>query len=384
MIILNELPFRFMESKGFRHCMLVACPRFRVPSRWTVARDCYQLYIDEKTHLKQFMKSSLTRVSLTTDTWTSLQMVNYMCLTAHFIDKDWKLNEKILNFCLIFSHKGEAIGEVIEKCLRDWGIDKIFTVTIDNASSNDVTIAYLRKKFNNARTSILGGKYLHLRCIAHIVNLIVCDGFKEMNEIIARVRGAIRYVRQSPSRLAKFKECIVNEHIQSKSLLCLYVSTRWNSTYLMLDAAHKFERAFDAFDDVDPYYRSELLMRDGVPDQNDWAIVRKFYLFLQQFYDLTVKVSGTSYVTSNTFLDDICDVYSTLREWQLNPDVELNAMAKRMKDKYDKYWGNIENMNMLVYIASFLDPSKKFPFVEYCFMKIYSSDEASLMIKKVQ
>ncbi|XP_022743828.1 zinc finger BED domain-containing protein RICESLEEPER 2-like [Durio zibethinus] len=255
---------------------------------------------------------------------------------------------------------------------------------VDNASSNDVAIAYLRKKFNNAGTSILGGKYLHLRCIAHIINLIVCDGLKEMNETIARVRGAIRYVRQSPSRLAKFKECIVNEHIQSKSLLCFDVSTRWNSTYLMLDAAQKFERAFDAFDDVDPYYRSELLMGDGVPDQNDWAIVRKFCLFLQQFYDLTVKVLGTSYVTSNTFFDDICDVYSTLREWQLNPNVELNAMAKRMKDKYDKYWENIEKMNMLVYIASLLDPSKKFPFVEYCVMKMYSSDEASLMIKKVQ
>ncbi|XP_022748818.1 zinc finger BED domain-containing protein RICESLEEPER 2-like [Durio zibethinus] len=231
MIILNELPFRFVESKGFRHCISVACPRFRVHHDGQLLGILYQLYIDEKTHLKQFMKSSFTRVSLTTDTWTSLQRVNYMCLTAHFIDKDWKLNKKILNFCPISSHKGEAIGKTVEKCLHDSGIDKIFTIAVDNASSNDVTIAYLRKKFNNAGTSILGGKYLHLRCIARIVNLIVCDGLKEMNETIARVKGTIRYMRQLPSRLAKFKE------------------------------SQKFERAFDAFDDVDPYYRASLMIK---------------------------------------------------------------------------------------------------------------------------
>ena len=30
-----------------------------------------------------------------------------------------------------------------------------------------------------------------------------------------------------------------------------------------------------------------------------------------------------------------------------------------MKDKFDKYWRNVEKMNMLLYIASILDPKKK-------------------------
>ena len=74
-------------------------------------------------------------------------------------------------------------------------------------------------------------------CIAHIVNLIVNEGLKEHQDSITRIRGAVKYVRQSPSRLQKFKKCVQIENIQSKSLLCLDVSTRWNSTYLMLDAA---------------------------------------------------------------------------------------------------------------------------------------------------
>ena len=65
-----------------------------------------------------------------------------------------------------------------------------------------------------------------MRCVAHIVNLIVTDGLKEMNKSVARVRGAVRYVRQSPSRLKRFKECVEVENIKSKSLSCLDVCTR--------------------------------------------------------------------------------------------------------------------------------------------------------------
>ena len=119
MVIVDELPFRFVDGKDFRNCMAAACPRFRLPSRWTIARDCYQIYVDEKVKLKQLLNASAFKVSLTTDTWTSLQRINYMCLTVHFIDKDWKLHKRIINFCPISSHKGEAIGKSIEKCLRD-------------------------------------------------------------------------------------------------------------------------------------------------------------------------------------------------------------------------------------------------------------------------
>ena len=68
-------------------------PRFRIPSRTTVMRDCLQLYMMEKEKLKNMFVSSSQRVCLTTDTWTSIQNLTYMSLTAHFIDKDWKLHK---------------------------------------------------------------------------------------------------------------------------------------------------------------------------------------------------------------------------------------------------------------------------------------------------
>ena len=153
--------------------------------------------------------------------------------------------------------------------MRDWGVDRVFIVTIDNASSSDVAVAYLKKKFNQVETSIVQGKYLHMRCIVHIINLIVSRRLKELKDSIACFRRGVKYARQSPSMLQKFKECVEIEKIQSKSLLCLDVSTRWNSTYLMLDAAQKFERVFERFDEMNPYFKGELIWGDGLLDNDD-------------------------------------------------------------------------------------------------------------------
>ena len=37
----------------------------------------------------------INMVSLTTDTWTSIQNMNYICVKAHYIDEGWELNKKI-------------------------------------------------------------------------------------------------------------------------------------------------------------------------------------------------------------------------------------------------------------------------------------------------
>ena len=40
-------------------------------------------------------------------------------------------------------HGGETIGRKFEMCLREWGVDGIFTLTVANASSNGTIIKFL-------------------------------------------------------------------------------------------------------------------------------------------------------------------------------------------------------------------------------------------------
>ena len=69
-----------------------------------------------------------------------------MCITVHFIDDEWRLHKKIISFVHVSSHRGEYIAKALERCLLEWGLMNIFSVTIDNASLNDTTIAYFKKK----------------------------------------------------------------------------------------------------------------------------------------------------------------------------------------------------------------------------------------------
>jgi hypothetical protein len=52
-------------------------------------------------------------------------------------------------------------------------LEKVFTITVDNSLASDGVVTYLAKISNKAKTSILEGKLLHMRCVVHIVNLIV-------------------------------------------------------------------------------------------------------------------------------------------------------------------------------------------------------------------
>ena len=96
MVIVDKLPFKFVEKEGFRNFMKVAQPHFKIPSRTTMTRDCFKLYDEEKQKLKRVFGEARQKVCLTTDTWTSLQQINYMCITAHWIDNEWIMHKRII------------------------------------------------------------------------------------------------------------------------------------------------------------------------------------------------------------------------------------------------------------------------------------------------
>ncbi|XP_050915051.1 zinc finger BED domain-containing protein RICESLEEPER 2-like [Lathyrus oleraceus] len=291
-VVLDKQPFSAVEGEGFKFYSKVMQPQFTIPSRRTVARDCFQLYLDEKQKLKAFFKSDCNRVALTTDCWTSIQNLNYLTLTAHFVDNEWKYQKRIISFTVIPNYKGETVGRKIEEVLRDWGIRNVSTITVDSATSNDVVVTYLKRKITNMNGLVGDGECFHMRCSAHILNLVVNEGLKDKHLSVTSVRDVVRFVKSSPHRETKFKECIKFAGITCKKLVCLDVSTCWNMTYLMLEVAEKFQLAFEKLEDEESSYR-EFFGKGNPPSNDDWDISRAFRVFLKLFYKAT-KTFSTS------------------------------------------------------------------------------------------
>jgi len=204
MIIVDELPFRFVEGEGFQDFMKTVKPRFSIPYCYTVMRDSVRLFMSEKEKLRAMFLTTDVRFCLTTDSWTSVQNHNYIYITAYFIDSNWNLHKRILNFCLLPNKKVKTIGQKIESYILEWGIGNIFTITVDNVSSNDTALDYLRKRTAHKIGTILENQFMRVRCCAHILNLIVSKGLKEVDESIVKVRSAVKYVKSSPQRFENF------------------------------------------------------------------------------------------------------------------------------------------------------------------------------------
>ncbi|GJT56771.1 zinc finger BED domain-containing protein RICESLEEPER 2-like protein [Tanacetum coccineum] len=149
----DELPFSFVERDGFRHYSRINQPLFDVPCRATTTTDCYKLYDEEKIKLLDVIQKNIGRLCLTTDSWTSLGKKSYMSLTGHFIDNEWKLKKKILNFCRLDGHSGVDIGKGVESCVNEWGIDAILSISVDNAMQDGIRV--IDKSIANIRIHAL-------------------------------------------------------------------------------------------------------------------------------------------------------------------------------------------------------------------------------------
>ncbi|KAL9660971.1 hypothetical protein QQ045_025790 [Rhodiola kirilowii] len=271
------------------------------------------------------------------------------------------------------------MGGVLEDCLTYWNLDrKLLTVTVDNASANDVLCAYISEMVSG-RGSITEGKYVHIRCMAHILNLIVQDGIKQCGVHVDKLRAVIKYVRGSPARLLGLKQQAEKFKVNCNICLRLDVCTRWNSTYEMLSSAIPYKAVLS---------RMEIPRLDdsnlGPLSSSDWSKIEVLASYLKEFYELTKRISGSHYITSNYMIFHISQVVKVLTKLAASDDPALRQMDGEMKKKCDKYWGSFDKLNMLIFVPTILDPYFKLKGVGYALQSMYPQDNVDNMLAKVK
>ena len=264
-------------------------------------------------------------------------------------------------------HTHEVIGDELYDSLVDWNIDeKVSTITLDNCSSNDATIPYLVRKIGKTKL-MADGKFLHMRCCAHILNLIVKDGLEKLKDAIENFHDSVAYWTATPKRVEKFEEIAKYVHVKIEKKIALDCKTRWNSTYIMLSTALPYKAVFMRASRVDRQYTC-------CPTEEEFQFAADVTARLKLFNDISVLFSGTDYVTANMFFYKICEVRSKIREWSSCGNPLIEEMSDNMEAKFRKYWTEIQG---LMGIATLLDPRFKHHMLLYCFevLQVTNSDE---------
>jgi hypothetical protein len=98
-------------------------PEVQFISADTISSDITKAFKHEQTLIQKKLQSTLGKISLTLDGWTSKNQIPFLGITAHWIDENWKLNQITLEFYhLEGSHSGENLAKALVKVLNEYGI----------------------------------------------------------------------------------------------------------------------------------------------------------------------------------------------------------------------------------------------------------------------
>lgn len=120
------------------------------------------------------------------------------------------------------------------KCLKDWHLEhKVFIITLDNAKNNNKMVGYLRTNLSERHLLLGNGAMLHMRCGAHVLNLIIKEGFKIIDSATTHIRESVKYIWSSQVCKQRFEEIIVQVGISCNKRPPLDIPTLWKSIFML-------------------------------------------------------------------------------------------------------------------------------------------------------
>jgi hypothetical protein len=247
-VIMHEYPFNIVEHDYFVEFIKSLRPSFTFKSRVTARKDIMDIYKEEKNKLYAYLKTVPCRFSATMDMWTSCQNKGYMCVTLHWIDDQWHIQKRIVGFFHVEGrHTGHKLAESFTEVMVNWFVEnKLFSLTLDNAAANLVAVTDIIKdlKENSSASLVCDGIFFHIRCACHILNLVARGGLAVISKALEKIKALVLTVKGSHLQWEELMKHASECGLDTSKGIQLDVSTRWNSTYMMLRDAMHYKPAF--------------------------------------------------------------------------------------------------------------------------------------------
>ncbi|CAG8761808.1 16027_t:CDS:2, partial [Rhizophagus irregularis] len=170
-----------------------------------------------------------------------------------------------------------------------------YAITTDNASNMNVFGQNFTQLLSDNHGNVLSRR---VRCAAHILNLVVRDGLDAVGKSIIKARKFAIAIRSSQVLFEELKKIF---ELKQRPFLVpeIDVSTRWNSTYIMIEKLRKIRELTDIL------VASNPLLKDISPNDEDWKELDSLVTLLEPVYQATNLLSASNHPT----FEDLCTVF---------------------------------------------------------------------------
>ncbi|XP_076842109.1 zinc finger BED domain-containing protein 4-like [Brachyhypopomus gauderio] len=293
--------------------------------------------------------------------WTSINMEAYLAVTCHYVDSE---NHTLCTSMLgvehfPLQHTAENMAQVKSNLIEEWAIADKVTCLVTDAAANMISCV---KKL----------QIRHTICIAHSLNLTVrksCDQIETLTDVRNKARQIVTYFRTSTTAKEKLAQVQLQMGGPVKKLMT-EVSTRWNSTNIML------ERIVEQKESV---LVSLASLKSDIPQltTDDYKIIEETLRVLAPFNQATVELSEEKRVSGSKVIPMLKMLHHSLQRNALNVTTEIAInLVENLKRRLLETLCNLESLSVMT-IPTLLDPRFKT-------MAFLSASKANEAVKRLK
>jgi hypothetical protein len=347
--------FNVVECPAFKRFIHSIDAKLGIPCRKTIKKWITHFYTKGAEILKQKL-ISINYVSVTSDIWTSESNDSYSSLTLHFINDSWENISLLLNCSVIPTpHDAPMIYDWLLENIASWDLlEKVVAITTDTAANGVAAVEML----NNQLKKRTHRDLLHIRCVAHILNLVVQAGLDEVKHLLVNLRTVCTLLKNSPKQWNIFLSFSNSDEKVLK--LKIDTPTRWGSTLHMLDRAVLNQKLVDKWL-ISSKSDKNLKSIAGITfSEDDWTTMSAICELIRPFDLATVDLSGSSYPTLSTVRPLLGHLMKHCHKFIIPVSFEDKLSLIRAKDAMiAKFVENTEKWTTNLDFAALLDPYTK-------------------------